>query len=510
MSVRLPDLWVRPALPVALLAVLVLALAGLQYRWLGQLETAARERLARDLRVATLTATTAVELEVSRLAAALAAVGADSAALAGALQQWEESRPDLAGLVGAVRPGGPDGERWHRRSGSGPLLGAPPDAPSQGVLIRLDSAFVTDSLFPRLVRQIAVTTELSLTAALFRESVSGQPTLMAQTGPLPAEPPDVASSLLGARGETRALFVGADERASPAEGVEWVSWTAAPRNGGDGAAPPGLALQVWHAAGSLERAVAATRRRNLAVAFGVLALMSAVGAATLWGFRRNQRLAEDRATVLAGISHEIRTPLAVIRAAADNLQAGVVGRDFRVAEYGALIDAQAERLAGTVASAVAFARAAEPRARGVERLDLAQVAASARLEASSPRVRLEAAAPVWCRGDAAALAMVARNLIANALEYSPESSEVLVEVRKAGRAVTLAVADRGPGVPPADRGRIFEPFVRGAVGVSARAGGLGLGLALAQRVAALHGGTLTWAPRPDGGSVFTMRLPGVA
>jgi two-component system sensor histidine kinase KdpD len=104
------------------------------------------------------------------------------------------------------------------------------------------------------------------------------------------------------------------------------------------------------------------------------------------------------------------------------------------------------------------------------------------------------------------------NLIENALKYSPAGTPIDVALRGEGEMIAIAVADRGRGVPAAERERIFEPFYRPAGGASpdgARTGGggLGLGLAIARRLALAQGGTLTYEDRPGGGSVFTLRLP---
>ncbi|HEV7515211.1 MAG TPA: ATP-binding protein, partial [Thermoanaerobaculia bacterium] len=98
------------------------------------------------------------------------------------------------------------------------------------------------------------------------------------------------------------------------------------------------------------------------------------------------------------------------------------------------------------------------------------------------------------------------NLIENALKYSPADTPLDIGVARQGEWLALSVADRGPGVPPAERERIFAPFYRPA-GVSPDTGGAGLGLAIARRLAEAQGGTLAYAERPGGGSVFTLRLP---
>jgi two-component system sensor histidine kinase KdpD len=97
------------------------------------------------------------------------------------------------------------------------------------------------------------------------------------------------------------------------------------------------------------------------------------------------------------------------------------------------------------------------------------------------------------------------NLIENALKYSPSSTEVDVSVWREGAWMAFAVADRGPGIAPEDRERIFEPFYRGTGAPDV--GGTGLGLPIARRAADLQGGRLAYEPRPGGGSVFTLFLP---
>ena len=93
----------------------------------------------------------------------------------------------------------------------------------------------------------------------------------------------------------------------------------------------------------------------------------------------------------------------------------------------------------------------------------------------------------------------------HALLASPPGETVELCVAHAGQSgVTLEVRDRGPGVPEADRARIFEPFWRNAKG---RHGGSGLGLAIVAETMALHGGTVTVETRRDGGAVFRLMLP---
>jgi len=113
-------------------------------------------------------------------------------------------------------------------------------------------------------------------------------------------------------------------------------------------------------------------------------------------------------------------------------------------------------------------------------------------------------APAPLAGDPLLLERAVRNLLANAVDAARAAGAdepVELALGTAGGGWELAVEDRGAGVPAALAARLFEPFVSG------RPGGVGLGLALARRIAVLHGGELDFAPREGGGSRFALRLP---
>jgi signal transduction histidine kinase len=96
------------------------------------------------------------------------------------------------------------------------------------------------------------------------------------------------------------------------------------------------------------------------------------------------------------------------------------------------------------------------------------------------------------------------NLVENALVHS--TSDVDLEVRQEGNDLVFTVLDRGPGVPERERERIFEPFFSGR-GEGGTTGGTGLGLPIARSLAEAQGGSVRYAPRPGGGSVFELRVP---
>ncbi|MHB8951179.1 MAG: sensor histidine kinase, partial [Rhodoferax sp.] len=97
-----------------------------------------------------------------------------------------------------------------------------------------------------------------------------------------------------------------------------------------------------------------------------------------------------------------------------------------------------------------------------------------------------------------------RNLLENARRHA--AGEITVALRRVDSQAVISVCDRGPGVPPELRERIFEPFYR-LPGATERDGGVGLGLALVKSIALRHGGTVTCENRPDGGACFVIRLP---
>jgi signal transduction histidine kinase len=109
--------------------------------------------------------------------------------------------------------------------------------------------------------------------------------------------------------------------------------------------------------------------------------------------------------------------------------------------------------------------------------------------------------------DPAKLHDVLRNLLENAINYSPEQGIVRVETARSDGAITLAVLDTGPGIPAADLTRVFERFYRVDKSRSRAPGGTGIGLAIVKHLVELLGGTVTAGNREEGGAAFIVRLP---
>ncbi len=109
-------------------------------------------------------------------------------------------------------------------------------------------------------------------------------------------------------------------------------------------------------------------------------------------------------------------------------------------------------------------------------------------------------------GDRDRLLQVAGNLVDNAVRHAPRGTEVEVEVRAGDGAAILSVSDRGPGLTPEARERMFDRFWRGDA-ARGRGAGAGLGLAICREIVTAHGGGIDAAPGPSGGSIFTVTLP---
>ena len=215
----------------------------------------------------------------------------------------------------------------------------------------------------------------------------------------------------------------------------------------------------------------------------------------------------SRDAVIASLSHDLRAPLTTIKALAHAL--ATEGHD-----KGREIEAEADRLHGMVADVLDLSRlssGAFPLSIDLNDAEDVVGAALKRTAVLWPDrtvdVHLsEDASLLFGRFDFANTLRILVNLLDNALKYSASDERVDVAVLREGNWLSFQVQDRGDGVSLAERDRIFEPFYR-PPGVAPDVHGAGLGLSIARGLAEAQGGTISYAPRAGGGSVFSLRVP---
>ncbi len=217
---------------------------------------------------------------------------------------------------------------------------------------------------------------------------------------------------------------------------------------------------------------------------------------------------ELRATVLDAVAHEFKTPLTAMKAASSDLLHGEAATG-RIRELAAIVDEEADRLSSLVTDAVHMLRidAGDFTVR-LARHDLPPIidAALKRFERHLDGRRVRTNVPAWLSvvADRDLLGLALRQLIDNAVKYSPATSAIDVSASANG-VVEIAVTNSGALISEKDQARVFERFYRGAsVG---NVPGTGMGLAIVDRIARAHGGTLRVASSAAEGTTFTLSLP---
>lgn len=214
---------------------------------------------------------------------------------------------------------------------------------------------------------------------------------------------------------------------------------------------------------------------------------------------------------LADASHELRTPLTSIRGYAELFGHGADRHPEDLEHALRAIEAEASRMSRLVDELLMLARLDEERPLKLEPVAVDEVVRAAVDAANVVRdgrpISCEIARPIVVAGDAAALRRVIDNLLVNARRHTPPGTDVWVRLHQTADQAVLTVADAGPGIPTADRERIFDRFFRPDGGRSRDRGGAGLGLAIVRAIVTAHHGQVSVRDAQPHGAVFDVRLP---
>jgi len=256
-------------------------------------------------------------------------------------------------------------------------------------------------------------------------------------------------------------------------------------------------------------------RSRLPLLFTLLLLTLGVGGAALLQLKREAEFQQLRDDFVSGVSHELRTPLAQIRMFAELQDAGKMTSPEDRERAISVIHREARRLSHLVENILQFSRLryADGPDMPKEELDLGEAleegldAMTPLLRDRSATLRYEAEPGLVVRANRDSLTRIVVNLLDNAVKYGPPGQEVSVEVRRLDGAARLSVQDQGPGIPPADRPRVWKPYRRLERDVKARLPGTGIGLSVVAELTRMHDGRVWVENAPAGGARFVVELP---
>ena len=240
------------------------------------------------------------------------------------------------------------------------------------------------------------------------------------------------------------------------------------------------------------------------------------GAYLVWrDVRRELRLAELRSQFVSSVSHELKTPLTAIRMFAETLRMGRSSDQQTQDEYLETIVNESERLTRLLNNVLDFSKIEQ--GQKIYRLQPTSLAEIVHRAARTMRyplaqqgfqlhVNVQDGMPTL-RVDADALEQAILNLLANAMKYSGESREIDLRLRTQEDQAVIQVTDRGVGIPPKEKTRIFDKFYRIPTPENRLIPGTGLGLTLVAHIAQAHGGHVEVQSPPGEGSTFSIHFP---
>jgi signal transduction histidine kinase len=221
---------------------------------------------------------------------------------------------------------------------------------------------------------------------------------------------------------------------------------------------------------------------------------------------------------VAKVSHDLKTPLSSMQETTSAVLDGVAGPVSDIQRQLLALNLESsQRLSGMLSKLLDLSRLEARLEPAREIVDVRAVVSralglrSAVPTQNGPRVVVvEPSSPWIVRGDAQALGQVIDNLIENALKFSPPGGTVTVRGERHQGALLLSVADEGPGIPDAEKERVFERFYQTETGRAVRGRGAGLGLAICREIVTAHGGRIWVSNNDPRGSVLQMILPAEA
>lgn len=522
---------------IALIAVLLPALAILQYRWLGELSGLEQMRARQNLEAATVRLSTEFDARLASVYAGLSAIEPGSPGYGAAYRSLAP-----AGFLKSVyvidrAPASTFKVRELDASGADASGNLPAWLSEiSGVVEAGVPAMLTRTLLDEVPAIVARQTRSSgdrwMVAVLNMDNIANEliPTMLAGCfeGGIPS-----ALDVLIIRDDLpdQAVY-----RSRPAlvktdfhESVPAISLFAIHGRDLDVATArrlmPDAAAHRWrvylqHQSGALEATLGAVRVRNLAIGLGVLAFLAVSVGLLVASMHGMQRAAREQLELVARMSHELRTPLATITCAGENLADAVVSSPTDARHYGELIKQEGRRLTRTIGDILLCCRLqAKPDAvLNPQPTDVAGVIEGALAEsrAGAPEgqrfdTSVEPGLPVVL-ADRDALKMAIKNLVVNAVKYGgggPVRIGAKAQRTATGTEVSITVEDEGPGIPPDERRRIFEPFFRGRLARDMEVDGSGIGLSIVLQVARSHGGRVQVTNGDRQGARFALHLPAI-
>lgn len=227
-----------------------------------------------------------------------------------------------------------------------------------------------------------------------------------------------------------------------------------------------------------------------------------------------KRLERIRKDFVANVSHELKTPIAAISGFAETLMVENPENET-VMDFSRIIYDEANRLARLVNSLLDLSRIESDDADlNLKNIDIREciyyVAAKIDKRLKEKRLKLITEFPdskVIVKADMDRLTQVIINLLDNAINYSPDGTDIIVRIEALSQDIKIEVSDQGPGLPPDETARVFERFYRVDKSRNRKEGGTGLGLSIVKHIVEAHGGTVFVSSTPGIGSTFGFTLP---